>query len=94
MDCALMVNVASLVSGVLSAAFWVKSAVVKAPPPPGLENSPDIESWDVTIVNGGELYGTLRLQSHATKCELRNCGAHYDIVPDRRIGRDLTCSSP
>ncbi|MGH8382591.1 hypothetical protein [Pseudomonas sp.] len=63
MDCALMVNVASLVSGVLSAAFWVKSAVVKAPPPPGLENSPDIDSWDATIVNGGELYGTLRLQS-------------------------------
>lgn len=42
---------------------WVTSAVVKAPRPPGFENSPDGDFYKATIVNGGELYGTLRLQS-------------------------------
>lgn len=63
MDYALIANGASLVFGVMSAAFWVTSAVVKAPPPPGFENSPDGDFYKATIVNGGELYGTLRLQS-------------------------------
>lgn len=63
MDCALIANVASLVFGVLSAAFWVKAAVVRAPSPPGFETSPDGEFWKATIVNGGELIGTIRAQS-------------------------------
>ncbi|OJT50011.1 hypothetical protein [Pseudomonas moraviensis] len=63
MDYALIANASSLVCGVMSAAFWVRSAVVKAPPPPGFENSPDGDYYKAKIVNGGELYGTLRLQS-------------------------------
>jgi hypothetical protein len=62
-NCVLIVNATSLLFGVLSAAFWVTAAVVKAPPPSGFENSPDGDFWKATIVDGGELYGTLRLQS-------------------------------
>ena len=63
MDCALLVNAASLGSGALSAVFWVVAAVVKAPPPPGFEGKPDGDYWKCSILNGGELLGTLRLQS-------------------------------
>ena len=57
------VNATSLLFGVLSAAFLVEAAVAKAPPPLGFEDSPDGDFWKATIVNGGELYGTLHLQS-------------------------------
>jgi hypothetical protein len=62
-DYALIANGASLIVGVMSAAFWVTSAVVKAPRPPGFEISPDGDFYKATIVNRGELYGALRLQS-------------------------------
>ncbi|MCY1276894.1 hypothetical protein D3C76_619260 [compost metagenome] len=63
MDWAVAANVASLIAGSLSAAFWIKAAVVKAPPPPDLEGKPDGDYWKGTIVNGGDLLGTLRLQA-------------------------------
>lgn len=63
MDYALAANSASLVFGVISAAFWVKSAVVKAPVPPEFEGKPDGDYWDCAVIGGGELFGTLRLQS-------------------------------
>lgn len=59
----LAANVGSLVFGVLSAAFWVVSAVAKAPPPPGFENSPDGDFWKAHIFDGGDLHGTMRLQA-------------------------------
>jgi len=63
MDWLLVANVGSLVFGVLSAAFWVASAVAKAPPPPGFENSPDGVFWKATIFKGGDLHGTMLLQA-------------------------------
>ena len=36
-----MASIGSLLFGLLSAVFWVVSAVVKAPPPPKLEGHPD-----------------------------------------------------
>jgi len=62
-DYAEIANVASLGTGLISAAFWVVAAIVKAPPPEGLNGKPDGEYWKGTIVNGGELIGTLRAQS-------------------------------
>ncbi|QPG62118.1 hypothetical protein HFV04_021705 [Pseudomonas sp. BIGb0427] len=63
MNWVLVANVGSLVFGVLSAAFWVASAIAKAPPPPGFENSPDGDFWKASIFNGGDLRGTMRLQA-------------------------------
>lgn len=63
MSCALVANFVSLFFGVLSAFFWVKAAIAKAPPPAGFEGVKNTNSWKATIVDGGELYGTLRLQS-------------------------------
>jgi len=63
MTCTLLANLVSLFFGILSALFWVLAAVAKAPPPPGYEGVENANSWKVTIVDGGELYGTLRLQS-------------------------------
>lgn len=63
MDYVFYVNLASLLFGLLSAIFWVVSAIAKAPPPPGYEGVKNADTWKATIVDGGELYGTLRLQS-------------------------------
>ena len=63
MNVALILNVASLVAGLLSAVFWIISAVVKAPPEPGLEGKPDGSYWKGTVVNGGDLIGTMRAQA-------------------------------
>lgn len=63
MSCALAANLVSLLFGVLSAFFWVLAARAKAPPPAGFEGVENTNSWKATIVDGGELYGTLRLQS-------------------------------
>lgn len=63
MSIPVVINVLSLISGALSAVFWVTAATVKAPPPPGYEGVQNAESWDATIVDGGELFGTLRLQA-------------------------------
>ncbi|MCC2950747.1 hypothetical protein [Pseudomonas sp. 203-8] len=58
-----ILNVLSLVAGALSAVFWVKAAMAKAAPPPGFEDVKNTDSWKAIIVDGGELYGTLRLQA-------------------------------
>ena len=63
MDCAFFANMASLLFGFLSAIFWVLAAIVKAPPPEGFQGVQNTESWKATIVDGGELFGTLRLQA-------------------------------
>jgi hypothetical protein len=58
-----IVNFGSLVCGLVSAVFWVVSAVVKAPPADGLEGKPDGSYWGGNVLNGGDLYGTLRAQA-------------------------------
>lgn len=63
MDSAFCVNLASVFAGLLSTIFWFVSAIVKAPPPPGYEGVRNADTWKAIIVDGGELYGTLRLQS-------------------------------
>ncbi|WP_223513475.1 hypothetical protein [Pseudomonas sp. GL-R-26] len=63
MDYAQVANVASLVAGLLSAVFWVVAAVVKAPVPPEFKGKPDGDYWKCAVIDGGELFGTLRLQS-------------------------------
>lgn len=63
MDYSQMANVASLVAGLLSAAFWVAAAVVKAPAPLEFQDKPDGDYWKCAVIDGGELFGTLRLQS-------------------------------
>ncbi|WP_339539140.1 hypothetical protein [Pseudomonas sp. RA_15y_Pfl2_54] len=63
MSIATMASIGSLLFGLLSAVFWVVSAVVKAPPPPELEGKPDGSYWGGNVLNGGDLYGTLRAQS-------------------------------
>ncbi|NWF12486.1 hypothetical protein HX785_02215 [Pseudomonas reactans] len=63
MDYAQIANVASLGSGLLSAAFWVVSAKAKAPLPPEFEGMPDGSYWKIDIFNGGDLSGTMRLQA-------------------------------
>jgi hypothetical protein len=63
MNYAFYANLASLFFGFLSAIFWVLAAVVKAPPPAGYEGVKNANTFKATIVDGGELYGTLRLQA-------------------------------
>lgn len=63
MSYAIVVNVLSLVAGAISAIFWVLAATRKAPPPEGYEGVQNAHTWKATIVDGGELYGTLRLQA-------------------------------
>jgi hypothetical protein len=58
-----IVNIGSLIFGFSSAISWVISAVVKAPPPKGLEGKPDGTYYRGTLLNGGELFGTLRAQA-------------------------------
>ncbi len=53
----------SIAAGAASAVCWIKSAVVKVDPPPGLEGLPDGEYMDGTILNGGEMIATLRAQA-------------------------------
>ncbi|WP_406834027.1 hypothetical protein [Pseudomonas asiatica] len=59
----LLFDYMSIAAGVVSAACWVKSAIVKVDPPQGLEGLPDGEYMDGTILNGGEMIGTLRAQA-------------------------------
>lgn len=63
MDIAVAINAASLVTGLTSAICWVAAAVVKAPPPKGLEGQPDGAYWGGIVSNGGELLGTLKRQA-------------------------------
>jgi hypothetical protein len=56
-------SIGSLIFGFVSAFCWVISAVVKAPPAEGLEGKPDGSYWGGDILNGGDLYRTLRLQA-------------------------------
>ncbi|MNK95848.1 hypothetical protein D3C87_1161060 [compost metagenome] len=62
-DCAQVANVASLIVGLASAGFWVIAAIVKAPVPPEFKGMPDGDYWKCAVIDGGELFGTLRLQS-------------------------------
>ncbi|MDU4058681.1 MAG: hypothetical protein E7H60_19255 [Pseudomonas oryzihabitans] len=57
------INYAGLGFGAFSAGFWLVSAVVKAPPPEGLEGKPDGTYGGGSIVNGGDLFGTIKAQS-------------------------------
>jgi hypothetical protein len=63
MNCELIVDLASLCTGLLSAVFWVISAVIKVAPPPSLVGKPDDSYWDGIVVNGGDLLKTMRAQS-------------------------------
>ncbi|MNL70112.1 hypothetical protein D3C87_1950650 [compost metagenome] len=63
MDYAQVANVASLVAGLFSAAFWVAAAVAKAPVPSEFKGKSDGDYWKCAVIDGGELLGTLRLQS-------------------------------
>lgn len=63
MDLSAIANIASLVTGAASAAFWVKAAVVKSPPAEGLEEKPDGRYWRGIVINGGDLIGTLKAQA-------------------------------
>lgn len=63
MAIATMISIGSLFFGLLSAIFWVLSAVAKAPPPPDLEGKPDGSYWGGNVLNGGDLFGTLRAQA-------------------------------
>lgn len=56
-------SIGSLIFGLVSAICWVISAVVKAPPAEGLEGKPDGSYWGGNVLNGGDLYGTLRAQA-------------------------------
>lgn len=63
MDLASAASMASLVAGLASAVFWIRAATCKAPPPSDFEGIQNADTWKATIVNGGELYGTLRMQA-------------------------------
>jgi len=54
---------ASLLAGLISAACWVVAAVVKVDPPEELRGKPDGDYWPGTVVNGGDLIGTLKAQA-------------------------------
>lgn len=58
-----IVSIGSLIFGFVSAICWVISAVVKAPPAAGLEGKADGSYWGGNVLNGGDLYGTLRAQA-------------------------------
>lgn len=62
-DCAQVANFASLVVGLASVGFWVIAAIVKVPVPPGFKVMPNGDYWKCAVIDGGELFGTLRLRS-------------------------------
>lgn len=53
----------SIIFAFVSAICWVISAVVKAPPAEGLEGKPDGSYRGGNVLNGGDLYRTLRAQA-------------------------------
>jgi hypothetical protein len=58
-----MSSIGSLIFGLASAICWIISALVRVPPAKGLEGKPDGSYWAGDVLNGGDLYGTLRAQS-------------------------------
>ena len=63
MDIASALNVASFVIGLLSAAFWIRSATVKVAPPPEFQDKPDDMYYGHILVNGADLVPTMRKQA-------------------------------
>lgn len=58
-----IVEYGSIAAGLLSAACWVRAAVVKTDPPEELKGMPDGEYMGGTVFNGGDLIPTLRKQA-------------------------------
>jgi len=63
MDFASALNTASFVVGLLSAAFWVRSATVKVDPPPEFKELADNMYYGHIIVNGADLIPTMKKQA-------------------------------